>query len=646
VDHAALDDSLGPPDRGLRELLRATWISLLLDSPFDPVKPKRLVNRFIADLADLDGLLQEYSDLSQLLLDSLSLSQDHPLTRALFVRMKRTPVLREYLHFIRTDDPRSLRYLLSFLAFGKKVRLLTEGLEDAALRGWIDVEERLQSLTLPDWVDNLKAFILFFLEEWDPEVFLPIHGSGCVSERSVSGPNEKCIHSGSDRLINFVFRNEGKDLDLSLYAPLDILSSRIRGDLAALDGFEITATNSRTSRLKFVPKTFKSLRSICMEPIVNMWAQQGVRLWLEYAMEHGPLSNHVFLRDQTKNQDGARFGSKTGLVDTIDLSSASDSVSWNMIRRIFPSHVLKYFACTRTNKTELPSGEIHTLEKFAPMGSALCFPTQCLVYSALVSYVSIARNFGLNWRDKGCLDLIDVRAAFQSTFRRRLVLDDPRSRFQPFLVFGDDIICDSLVTEDVISALGEIGFTVNRGKSFIGDSPIRESCGIYAYKGYDVTPCLFRANFTGTGVNADELVGLVSLSNRLYSFGFEKASSTVQNFALRVRLNDYHKAGKSRSGLNPILFSLNPDEEHLALYSSQPRNHHLDGRFNVDLQRDEILAIGMQQTASELVDFDEYRHTAWWRSSVTSGESSVSSSWKQRESWGSTLRLGWVPVWK
>jgi len=63
-----------------------------------------------------------------------------------------------------------------------------------------------------------------------------------------------------------------------------------------------------------------------------------------------------------------------------------------------------------------------------------------------------------------------------------------------FLVYGDDIIVPTSVVDELVKLLGFLGFEVNTEKSFSDpDLRFRESCGLDAYNGVDVTPVYVRS---------------------------------------------------------------------------------------------------------------------------------------------------------
>jgi len=80
----------------------------------------------------------------------------------------------------------------------------------------------------------------------------------------------------------------------------------------------------------------------------------------------------VNLRDQSVNQRYALLGSIDGSLATIDLSSASDTVSYALVMSLLPSGWFDLLDLFRSECVEVPGGVIE-LEKFSSMGNAYTF---------------------------------------------------------------------------------------------------------------------------------------------------------------------------------------------------------------------------------------------------------------------------------
>jgi hypothetical protein len=60
-----------------------------------------------------------------------------------------------------------------------------------------------------------------------------------------------------------------------------------------------------------------------------------------------------------------------------------------------------------------------------------------------------------------------------------------------FSVYGDDIIIETELFDDLVAFLRFLGFKLNHQKSYTA-GPFRESCGVNAYDGVDITPFYLR----------------------------------------------------------------------------------------------------------------------------------------------------------
>lgn len=209
----------------------------------------------------------------------------------------------------------------------------------------------------------------------------------------------------------------------------------------------------RPGNLCFVPKSAKTYRSIVVEPTLNAYAQQGV---LTYMMDRLKLGG-IDLTDQTRNQRLAMKGSLTGEISTLDLSSASDCVSTELIRFLLPARWFALLDALRTNEV-LYKGDRFRLEKFSSMGNAFTFPLESLVFWALSAAV--------------------------------MELNTPSSvpiKWDQLSIYGDDIICPVEYTDKIVAILESCGFVLNEQKSYCS-GPFRESCGCDYYFGFSVRP--------------------------------------------------------------------------------------------------------------------------------------------------------------
>lgn len=214
---------------------------------------------------------------------------------------------------------------------------------------------------------------------------------------------------------------------------------------------------ARGSRLSFVPKSAKISRTICTEPLLNMLFQKGIESVLVRQLRK--VVGIDFSKQQHKNRILAQRGSKTGEFGTIDLSSASDSMSLGLIDEFFPRQVSYWFKLTRSEVTILPDGTEVPLHMVSSMGNAFTFPLQTLFFTSLV--YGVYRTLGLHF-------------------------DRPYgASLGSFAVYGDDIIVKKEAYDLLCRCLMLCGFSVNIDKSF-NEGFFRESCGGDYYLGHNV----------------------------------------------------------------------------------------------------------------------------------------------------------------
>jgi len=205
---------------------------------------------------------------------------------------------------------------------------------------------------------------------------------------------------------------------------------------------------TRLAKLVFVPKQAGKDRTICMEPAWLQYLQQGIaNQVLRYTHQaNHPMSKLVDLYSQDRNRELCARAYVDGLT-TLDLSDASDSVSWRLIGALCKGMPIYRYLFASRSTTTLIDGRRLNFDKYAPMGSALCFPIECMVFASIVELAHRIHygKAGAGYHT-GCS------------------------------VYGDDIICPSEINHLVIDILTSLGFKVNDQKSCSG--PYYESCGV------------------------------------------------------------------------------------------------------------------------------------------------------------------------
>lgn len=618
---------------------------------------------------ELRAFVKRHSDLGHRLVAS-SMFTSTGITVEWIPEFRDTPVFPEYLRWYRDRDPKMLTYLYTFLVFGKKLSFVDENLNTTALRGWLEVEERLSDLVLDDEVTSVLKRIVRGLVPYMPETPLsPHYGPKSVAEHGVWGNVKKSCNLFYEASIDRAFFGShifsvSNPVELGYHAEAVIpdheawyFARNAPPRTAWWHGRKVRRSGQR-SELLFVPKDVTKSRSICREPNVFMWAQQAVLRRLLEGMKSGRVAERfIDLADQSKNRRLAQYGSLTGEIDTIDLSSASDSVSVDLVKRIFPNDVLYWLLATRTSKVLIPTGETVSVKKFAPMGSALCFPTQCLVFTSVVIYCAIQKACGLvegEYIPHDSPYLRDIGRTVRKLFRRRPGQVAYTGDFEPATVYGDDICVDRRLTPLVIPLLSSLGFSVNTGKSFRGDQAFRESCGGYYFNGGDVTPLYFRVqNHQSVGIEADVVASLVACANNAGDKRFFCVRRRLIHYLLTARLSGVRQF----HGRNPIAFTSDKLQASY-IYCKDVRNDHLKVRSHASLKRETdyqiddghecyqfaVRDVYQPRSVDEADLSDVYLHTAWWDSRWR-GEASpeFSTGASHQDTRGTRLIRGWIP---
>ena len=222
--------------------------------------------------------------------------------------------------------------------------------------------------------------------------------------------------------------------------------------------WDFEARVARGSRVVTVPKSAKTDRIICIEPDLNVLVQLGIGRCIRTRLRRVGL---LFPNAQQINAEAAREGSLTGSLATVDLSSASDTISKELVRYLMPSDWLQALEQARS-PIALFEGRSIPLEKFSAMGNGYTFELETLIFWAIVKEI----------------------VAHHSEWNQRV------------LVYGDDIIVDSRATRLISEVFEEVGFTMNPKKTFF-DGPFRESCGKHYFHGVDVSPYYVRKMLKG-----------------------------------------------------------------------------------------------------------------------------------------------------
>jgi hypothetical protein len=172
------------------------------------------------------------------------------------------------------------------------------------------------------------------------------------------------------------------------------------------------------------------------------------------------------------------------------------------------------------NKIDKKQPEYIKLRKFTTMGSALTFPVQSVVYTILSIGVDIW--MGLTDSQESGLRVMktDLSRISHDRFSRLIEQSSKRIR-----VFGDDLIVPVDSTPFLVAVLTYCGLKVNSDKTFSACF-FRESCGIDAYAGIDVTPVY--VNEVPSDSEPESLISVVESSNNLHLRGLWSAADYLR----------------------------------------------------------------------------------------------------------------------
>lgn len=341
-------------------------------------------------------------------------------------------------------------------------------------------DSMLQLDTDLDW-EGLRRFsarVLSELGQFSPYGIRSKHGPGAVSDRD-----------GDFVKYDFKYWTER----LESVFPYDWHAST---DFTVPD---YVSYREFASKMHAVPKTQSGPRLIAAEPTSHQWIQQGIRGWLEDSVRSSMLGVSINFRSQEPSRDAALEASRTGEYITVDLSSASDRLTCRLVEYLFQSRrdLLDALHACRTRATVDLYGDLLLLRKFATQGSAVIFPLQSIVYTMLAAWAT---------------SLSDPNREFLN--RNEQVILALNSLHQ-VRVFGDDIILPRTAYPVLARLLETCLLKVNESKTHVNGF-FRESCGMDAFEGTDVTPAYLRAVYSSA---PDALESVVACSNNFHRKG-------------------------------------------------------------------------------------------------------------------------------
>jgi hypothetical protein len=446
--------------------------------------------------------------------------------------------VKDYITSFLTDPGAdTLRVLLQWTCFLTRITLTTGFTLDVT--EFQNVEDRLSGLVPDTLWDELRSVMFPLARSFEMTgVFRPTFSQGASSDSPKSLGMWGKVKEGWHVTSNH----------------------RYLLHLAGWNVSDCPEEEPRDCKLIFVPKGIDSQRAICEEPVFSMFLQQGVLDQLQSWFRKNPLiSRSINLEDQSIQRERARQASLSLNQATVDLSAASDSVAWSLVEYVFAgTKLLECLRLTRTETTLLPSGDRIKLAKFAPMGSKMCFPTECLVFLGI------------------CL------------------LGCKRKGVHPSIgVYGDDLIIPVEAEEEISSLLSHFGFQLNEKKSFWGYERFKESCGGEYLDGVDVTPLYIPRKFlvAAGDPHPESLETYTDFCNNLYLRSYKMMRRyLLSNIILPL--------------FPGVLFSNTVEK---GIFSTHATNFHLRKRWNSAYQREEVRHQRIKNVGDRIGD-DEARY--------------------------------------
>jgi hypothetical protein len=253
------------------------------------------------------------------------------------------------------------------------------------------------------------------------------------------------------------------------------------------------------ARLCAVPKDLWKDRVITIEPNSKVMMQMLCRQAMLLCMARTPMTMHLRPDRQDWQQEKAIRGSLKRARErhhwsresTLDFSDASDNITWRLVRYLFPAEVVQALGAARSY-FYLQDGAERPLpiSSYAGMGNATTFVVETLVFWA-ITYAQLCLFRG-------------IKTAAEA--KRHLGLA------KQVQVYGDDLIvpADFANYSTIFSVYTALGWKLNSEKSFYSiEGQFRESCGVHAFCGEEVTPIRF------AGYELNDPVGRIAYADKI-----------------------------------------------------------------------------------------------------------------------------------
>nr|URG16526.1 MAG: RNA dependent RNA polymerase [Leviviridae sp.] len=197
-----------------------------------------------------------------------------------------------------------------------------------------------------------------------------------------------------------------------------------------------------------VPKSYKAFRGMMPDTLAGSYYTAGLGRVIQDRLKTRGLDIRYL---QRKHMEYAKHSSEKRRLVTADLSSASDSITLELLRRILPTQWYRAVTFGRARYV-LINDEKVLLSSIVTMGLGITFPLQTLIFYCLLKAIG---------------ELLGGRH-FVS-------------------VYGDDLVYSRRMHKYVVKVFPQIHLILNEDKTYVKDH-FRESCGGDYYRGVDVRP--------------------------------------------------------------------------------------------------------------------------------------------------------------
>lgn len=512
----------------------------------------------------------------------------------------------EWISYFDISNPADVATILQGLRYPKRFSPQhTEKLEGAVLDDFLHLERVLA-------MSDRRRFGVYSCEAipWDqrypytytmPNVFRPIPGintSTYMEESIIAEMKEEIsrilqnfsVHEGyfSNGSINDGFKSPAAKLSAALCKGDGYLAHPLLEQSLNTDKHLDTTFSTKWST---VNKNTSTRRAIAVEEAGRQWSMQGIQLGLTQCLYE---TTNITLDDQSRNQILAKKGAVSGELATIDLSAASDHVSWGLVHAIFPSEIFSLMDKYRAKYVVLPSGKKMLLAKFATSGSSLCFPVETMVFWAITL---VATRYAAMWLGKPC-DLATL---------------------MPYIaIYGDDIICPTWAAPTVLEFLELLGFEFNVAKSHYAEwDQYRESCGMEYFGSSDVTTRYFprkTMDFSSTASRTQKeypatVIALCDLQHRMIMSNFSWTSDFLCR-CIRTIVPDMTESSIG-SEYNDI-WSLWPHIQKECWNQDSATSQGLAAKYQRDIEYHYTLVVKYSKVNTKLLPYGEaLRYNQW-----------------------------------